>query len=477
MPRYQQLFPIILLLVIAAQFSAGCDQTASQPTAPPAATSPQPSEAQTSLDAVSAKAIAVPHKKALLSFEVPGRVQEVLVSEGQTVKAGQELARLGTAALDQAVLKAQASLKSAQSQLQKARAGARPEEIAEAEAAVAIAQAGVQARDAAVSVAKDNLEAARADLQLAQTGVNVARGSLTAAEAKLNGSQANLNKLLAGPTATEISIAAKEVERAKNDASAWERQRDASRATLEGKLEAARVAVQIAQLKLDQLKAGARPEDIEAARAQVAQAAAGVQTARAELAQAESRVSESQAAVQTTEAQLAQVTAQLASARTQVTEMQARLDLAKAGSRPEDIAIAEAAVVQAEAAVAEATNSREDAILRAPFDGTVGEILLREGETALPQVPAINLGDLTRLRVETEDLSEVDVDQVRVGQQAQITVDALDGKKFKGVVSRVAPVASDHRGDKVYVVTLDLEPASNQDLRWGISLFVEIDVS
>jgi len=360
--------------------------------------------------------------------------------------------------------------------LEKARAGARPEEIAEAEAAVAIAQAGVQARDAAVLVAKGNVEAARADLQSAQTGVDVARSSLTAAQAKLNGSQANLNKLLAGPTATEIKIATKEVERAKNDALAWEKQRDASRATLEGKLEAARVAVQIAQLQLDQLKAGARAEDIAAARAQVAQAAAGVQTARAQLAQAESRVSESQAAVQTTEAQLAQVTAQLASVQTQVIEMQARRDLVKAGSRAEDIAIAEAAVAQAEAALAEATNSREDAILLAPFDGTVGEILLREGETALPQVPAINLGDLTRLRVETEDLSEVDVDRVRVGQQAQVTVDALDGKAFKGVVSRVAPVASDHRGDKVYVVTLDLDPAAVQDLRWGMSSFVEIDV-
>jgi HlyD family secretion protein len=474
MTRYKHLLPVILLLAMAAQLTAGCSQASPQQIAPPAATSSEPGKTQTNLDVVSAKAIVMPHKKALLSFKTPGRVQKVLVSEGQMVKAGQELARLGTQAFDQAVLQAQANLKSTQSQLEKARAGARPEEIAEAEAAVAIAQAGVQARDAAVSVGKGNLEAARADLQAAQTGIDVARSGLAAAEAKLNGAQANLNKLLAGPTATEISIAAKEVERAKNDASAMEKQRDASWSTLEGRLEALRATVQIAQLKLEQLKAGARAEDIAAARAQVAQAAAGVQTARAQLAQAESRVSESQAAVQTTEARLAQTTAQLASARTQVAQMQARLDLAKAGSRAEDIAIAEAAVAQAAAALAEATDNREDAILRAPFDGTVGEILLREGETALPQVPAINLGDLTRLRVETEDLSEVDVDRVRVGQQAQITVDALDGKAFKGIVSRVAPVASDRRGDKVYIVTLDLQPASGDGLRWGMSSFVEI---
>ena len=476
MTRFQHLLPVILLLAMAAQLTAGCSLTSPQQTAPSATTSPEPGKAPINQDAVSAKAIVMPHKKALLSFKAPGRVQKVLVSEGQTVKAGQELARLGTQAFDQAVLRAQANLKLTQSQLEKARAGARPEEIAEAEAAVAIAQAGAQARDAAVSVAKGNLEAARADLQSAQTGIDVARSGLAAAEAKWNGAQANLNKLLAGPTATEISIAEKEVERAKNEVSAWERQRDASWSTLEGKLEAARASVQIAQLKLDQLKAGARAEDIAAARAQVAQAAAGIQTARAQLAQAESRVSESQAAIQTTEAQLAQTTAQLASAKTQVTQAQARLDLAKAGSRTEDIAIAEAGVARAEAALAEATNGREDAILRAPFDGTVGAILLREGETALPQVPAINLGDLTRMRVETEDLSEVDVDQVRVGQQAQVTVDALDGKAFKGIVSRVAPVASDRRGDKVYVVTLDLQPASSEDLRWGMSSFVEINV-
>jgi HlyD family secretion protein len=476
MTRCRSLFLIILISTLAVQLVAGCSQASPPQTQPSTAASPEPAKDRANPDVVSAKAIVAPHKKAILSFKAAGRVQKVLVSEGQLVKAGQELASLATQAFDQAVLQAQANLNSTQSQLEKARAGARPEEIAEAEAAVAIAQANAQARDAAVSVAKGNLEAARADLQSAQTGVDVARSGLAAAEAKLNGAQANLNKLVAGPTATEISIAEKEVERAKNDASALERQRDASWSTLEGKLEALRATVQIAQLKLDQLKAGARSEDLAAARAQVAQATAGVQTARAQLTQAESRVGESQAAVQTTEARLAQTAAQLASAKTQVAQAQAQLDLVKAGSRAEDIAIAEAAVARTEAALAEATNRREDAILRAPFDGTVGEILLREGETALPQVPAINLGDLTRLRVETEDLSEVDVDQVRVGQQAQITVDALDGKTFKGIVSRVAPVASDRRGDKVYVVTLDLQPASNGNLRWGMSSFVEINV-
>jgi multidrug resistance efflux pump len=322
------------------------------------------------------------------------------------VTAGQELARLETRDLEQAVRRAEAGLKAAQAQLAKAKAGARPEEVALAEAAVAIAQ-----------------------------------GNLAAAQATLSSAQASLNKLLAGPTERDLQIAEKQVELAKNELWGVQKQRDVSGGAIEGQVAAAESRVAIAQLQLEQLKAGARTEDIAMARAQMAQAQAGVQTAEAQVRQA-----------------------------------QAQLDLVKAGSRAEDIAVAEAAVAQAEAALAEAKNALEDAVLKAPFGGTIGAILINEGERASPQVPVIDLGDLTRLRVQTEDLSEVDISQVSVDQEATITIDALEGKKFQGKVVRIAPVASDRRGDKVYTVTMDLDPGSETGLRWGMGAFVQIKV-
>lgn len=470
------LFRLMVICVAASPILAGCSLTpASTGQTPPASTT-MPRQVAADPDTVSAKAVITPYKKATLSFRTAGRLQEILVSEGQAVKAGQVLARLAAQNLDQAVLQAEANLKSAQAQLAKVRSGARPEEIAESEAALAIAQAGVQVREGGVLVAQGNLDAAQADLNSAMNGVDVARSNLATAQAKLSSAQASRTKVLAGATEIEIKIAEKQVEAALNEQKDLDRQREASRSILEGRMEAARAATEIAQLQLEQLKAGARAEDIAAANAQVDQATAGVETGRGQVAEAESRMNEAKAAIQTMQAQLAQTEAQLESAKAQVAQAQARLDLTEAGSRAEDISIAEAAVAQAETVLADATNAREDATLRAPFDGIVGAVLLREGEMALPQTPAIRLGDLTEFRVETEDLSEVDVDQVRVGQEAQITIDALDGKTFKGKVRRLAPVASDRRGDKVYVVTLTLDAGAEEGLRWGMGSFVDIQV-
>lgn len=405
MPRRVLVILIVFSVVIGLGL-LGCGQSPAlgSPTSTPTPQLPQLKE-KAMTNVVAAKAVVVPYKEAKLSFQAAGRVLKVLVAEGQAVTAGQELARLETRDLEQAGRRAEAGLKAAQAQLAKAQAGARPEEVALAEAAVAIAQ-----------------------------------GNLAAAQATLSTVQANLNKLLTGPTERDLQIAAKQVELAKNELWGLQKQRDVSTGgASEGQVAAAESRVAIAQLQLEQLKAGARAEDIAMARAQVAQAQAGVQTAEAQVRQA-----------------------------------QAQLDLVKAGSRAEDIAAAEAAVAQAEAALAEAKNALEDAVLKAPFDGTIGAILINEGERASPQVPVIALGDLTRLRVQTEDLGEVDVSQVSLDQEATITVDALAGKKFQGKVVRIAPVASERRGDKVYTVTVDLAPGSETGLRWGMSAFVQI---
>jgi multidrug resistance efflux pump len=187
-------------------------------------------------------------------------------------------------------------------------------------------------------------------------------------------------------------------------------------------------------------------------------------------------VAQAESDVGTAEAELEEARAGVEKAEAEVDQAQADLALVKAGNREEDIVVAEAAVAQAEAALTEAQNALDDAVLRAPFDGTVGAIYVGEGELALSGAEAVRLGDLTRLRVETEDLSEVDVDQVRVGQAAIVTADALTDQEFPGEVTEVAPVSTDHRGDTVYTVTIDLGLGPESGLRWGMSTFVEIQV-
>jgi len=201
-----------------------------------------------------------------------------------------------------------------------------------------------------------------------------------------------------------------------------------------------------------------------------------VQTAAGRLAQAEAQALRAAANVSIAEAQVAQAQAKVDSTTAQVAQAQAQLELLQAGARPEDLAVAEAAVAQAEAAVMAARNALEDAVLRAPFAGTVGAVLVEAGELVTPQTTVIRLGDLSRLRVRTEDLGEGDVNLVRLGQPVRVSIDALPELEFQGTVASIAPFASERLGDKVYDVLIDLDLPADSGLRWGMGTFVEIQV-
>jgi HlyD family secretion protein len=82
-----------------------------------------------------------------VSFKIPGRVEQRLISEGETVQTGQVIARLDDRDLSQEVAQRQAQVAAAQSVLAELDRGSRPEEIAQAEAVLERAQAeGERAR-------------------------------------------------------------------------------------------------------------------------------------------------------------------------------------------------------------------------------------------------------------------------------------------------------------------------------------------
>ncbi|MEC7840284.1 MAG: efflux RND transporter periplasmic adaptor subunit [Chlamydiota bacterium] len=76
-----------------------------------------------------------------LSFEIPGRVKERLVSEGQTVSKGQTVAYLDSQRLSQEVALRQAELRASKAALLELKEGFLPEEIAQAEAKLSQAKA------------------------------------------------------------------------------------------------------------------------------------------------------------------------------------------------------------------------------------------------------------------------------------------------------------------------------------------------
>ena len=97
-------------------------------------------------------------------------------------------------------------------------------------------------------------------------------------------------------------------------------------------------------------------------------------------------------------------------------------------------------------------------MLVAPWRGTVTDVPANVGDTVTPGSVVALIADLTRLLVETTDVDEFIVAQIRTGQAATVRFDALDDREIR---ARVRSVSLQPRrtaeGDDHYPVVLDLE--------------------
>src|SRR6202008_4356279 len=79
---------------------------------------------------------------------------------------------------------------------------------------------------------------------------------------------------------------------------------------------------------------------------------------------------------------------------------------------------------------------------RAPFDGVITNLPVREGETVVPGIqnsPGSTLMTVADTSVITAEVKvdESDIVNVQLGQPEEITIDAMQKDKFKGVVSEI----------------------------------------
>lgn len=213
----------------------------------------------------------------------------------------------------------------------------------------------------------------------------------------------------------------------------------------------AEAEVRRAQARLRELMAGARSQETEMAEAAVAMAEARLAKLKKEGASKED--------IDVAEAELRRA--------------RAELDLTRAGSRPETIAAAEAELEAAKAALQKARAALSDAELRAPFAGTVVSIDINPGEYAAPGTAVLRLADLSSWRVETRDLNEIQVAQVREGQPVTVTLDALPGLELSGKVQRIEGYGENQQGDITYTVVVALDK-HDERLRWNMTATVEI---
>jgi HlyD family secretion protein len=128
---------------------------------------------------------------------------------------------------------------------------------------------------------------------------------------------------------------------------------------------------------------------------------------------------------------------------------------------------ARARALQAQAALEVAQANLDEATLVAPFDGAVVSINAAPGEMVEPNKTVLVIGDLQHLQIATTDLSEREIASVHIGQTATTRLKAFE-QDLTGKVVAIAPMATEHNGDTVYKVTINLDQQPNS-LFWGMT--------
>ena len=144
------------------------------------------------------------------------------------------------------------------------------------------------------------------------------------------------------------------------------------------------------------------------------------------------------------------------------------------GPDPDDITASEARIAAAEATI-------RLSWIEAPFDGTItvantqpGD-QISSGDQASLMTEAFRLDDLSKLLVNLQ-ISEVDINQIKIGQEVELTFDAILGKEYRGFVSEVAKVGTINQGVVEFIVTLELVNADS-DVKPGMTAAANVVVN
>jgi HlyD family secretion protein len=165
---------------------------------------------------------------------------------------------------------------------------------------------------------------------------------------------------------------------------------------------------------------------------------------------------------------------EVAAAESQVAQARASLNGLLERPKAEDVAVQEAQVEEATIALAQVQSQVEDALIRAPFAGTVLGVNVSAGEWASPGAPAMVLASTGSL-VLAVNVDEVDVAELAEGQTAYLSFDALDNEGVAGAVTYIAPSSTNVGGAVAYAVEVSFTPGE-LPVRLGMTADVDIVV-
>lgn len=313
------------------------------------------------------------NQTALISWSTNGQIANILVSVGDKVTAGEELANLVETSLPQSVILATADLITAQRNL-------------------------------------ENLE--NSNTAFAQAQVNLA-------DAQKNYNNAAGNQLYS----------------------------NTSRNTNQDQIDIATTAVTLAKDKVDKAqKYYDRFSETSDTDPTKAAALSSLANARQSLDQAQKNLNYFLNVPTTLD--VTQSDAKVALAKAKLEDAQREYDRLKNGPDPQDILAAQARVTALEATIGMAS-------LTAPFAGTVTESTNMVGDEVTPGAASFRIDDLSHFLVDVQ-VSEVDINRIKVGQTANLSFDAISGKTYEGRIKSASGVGTAAASGVNFTVTIEL---------------------
>jgi RND family efflux transporter MFP subunit len=354
----------------------------------------------------------------VVGTKLAGRLAAVYLHEGDPVSAGQTVAVMDSTDTQAQLQSAQANLQAAITREQQARATL------------------MQARSG-LTQAKNALANARTTLQWTEkttaNAVSTARSGVDTAKERLSVVKQGAREQERRQAEEQVRSAKANYEKARSDLKRYQalfREQAISQSQLDEKeavAEATQAAYNSAQQALSLVREGARPEDIR-------QAEIAVQTAQVALDRAQADRD------------------QVVMRRQDVENMKAGIATAEANVKSAEAGIrsAQAGVSQAQAAVRIAQDALSNTYVKSPISGYVAERRAEPGQQLGGGGAVMRVVNPSSVYFQAV-LSESQFSQVRLGQTASVTVDALPGVKLTGRVTRVLPVASSARSFNIRI--------------------------
>jgi HlyD family secretion protein len=285
----------------------------------------------------------------------------------------------------------------------------------------------------------------------------------------------------------------------------WERQ------TLESDIALRKAELRAAEAQLDQLLAGSRPQEIQQARAAVADAKAQHDQAQADWERAQelfknddiskqqydqyrTRLDSTAAALRQAEERLGLVVEgprkeDIEAARAQVARAQAAIQASEANRlelkrREEDLGARRAEVNRARAQVAMTQTQINDTVVTAPLDGVVLVKSAELGEVLAAGTTVVTIGDIDHPWLRAY-VNETDLGRIQLGQPAKLTTDSFPGKTYPGHISFISSEAEftpkqiqtrEERVKLVYRIKIDVNN-QNHELKSNMPVDAEIQLN